>query len=308
MNTVCRLIICFILAVCGGGSCAGIDVTFAVWSDTHFGAYDFNDPTRLEIVDQINRMGEGPLPEDLANKPDFLIHCGDITEKGTPGQWDDPNAADQRSYVQTIARLEPRIKAFATLGNHDSRKGENIREAFAAMYGATYYSFDRGGVHFALLDPYPEMNSAAPTLDKGQLEWLAADLAKQSPKMPVIIVMHILPMCDEALDRTSRLDRASSDALTATLADKNVIAFLHGHWHARSMKEWNGIPVLAPAGFAYYRKGCAGGQPVIGVIRVTDAAFSVWGYDWEKRAFEEKPYYSQPYSRIFMGKMPVLRP
>lgn len=274
------------------------DVTFAVWSDTHFGAYDFADTTRLDIVDQINNLRDAAVPKGFAGTAavDVLIHCGDITENGSAKQWHDPNAPQQQSYVRTIARLDSRIKTYAALGNHDSRKNANIRPAFAALHGGTYYSFDCKGVHFAVLDPYSEMNTAAPSLDQAQLEWLAADLERLSPQTPVIIVMHILPVFDETIDRTSRLNRASSDALAGVIEGKNVLAFLHGHWHARSVKDWNGIPVIAPAGFAYYRKGCAGGHPCLGIIQVTDSAFSVYGYNWEVHTFDEKPLYRKDFS------------
>jgi 3',5'-cyclic AMP phosphodiesterase CpdA len=165
------------------------------------------------------------------------------------------------------------------------------------MYGGTYYSFDFKGVHFTVLDPYPEMNSAAPSLDKAQIDWLKADLTKLATGTPVIIVMHVLPMFDEAMDRTSRLDKASSEALAVAIAGRNVLAFLHGHWHARSLKDWNGIPIIAPAGFAYYRPGCVKGHPVLGVMCLTDTRMDIWSYDWEKRAFETQPFYSRDYSQ-----------
>lgn len=271
-----------------------VNLTFVVWSDSHFGAYDFADTTRLDIMDQINTLGSFHPPEGFVrlgegSPPDFLLHCGDITERGTAVQWNDPNASDQQSYLQTLKHLDPAIKPYAVLGNHDSRKAENIRAPFAAMYHGTYYSFDCKGVHVVALDPYPEMNSAAPSLDTAQLDWLRADLAKLAADTPVIIVMHILPNFDESLDRTSRLDRKSSEALAAIIDNHTVLAFLHGHWHAASVKDWHGIPVIAPAGFAYWRDGCKNGHPVLGVVQITDTAFTVYTYNWEMRTYNFAP-------------------
>lgn len=275
-------------------------LTFAVWSDTHFGAYDYADTTRLDIIEQINSMQNASPPDGLNGplQPDFLMHCGDITEKGTPDQWNDPNIADQRSYLRTIGRLDSRISAFAALGNHDSRKSENIRSLFAHRHGGTYYAFDRAGVHLVVLDPYPQMNSAAPSLDSAQLEWLKADLSALKAGTGVIIVMHVLPMFDSAIDRTSRLDEQSAQALAEVIAGKNVLAFLHGHWHARSIKDWNGIPVIAPAGFAYYRKGCPNGHPYLGVVRISDTEFTVYGYNWETRSFDPAPFFKIPLQAV----------
>lgn len=281
-------------------------LTFVAWSDSHFGAYDYADTTRLDIIDQINTLaalpgpnGFTPLPE--GTQPDFLMHCGDLTEKGTAAQWNDPNAPAQQSYCRTLSRLDPAIRPYAVLGNHDSRKAENIRRQFADMHGGTYYSFDRRGVHIVALDPYPNMNSAAPALDAAQLAWLKSDLDKLAPETPVIIVMHILPVCDEAIDRTSRLDRQSADALAGIIAGKHILAFLHGHWHVQSLKEWNGIPVIAPAGFAYWRDGCKNGHPVLGVIQVTETSLAVYTYNWHTRAYEDVPHYRK---RISMPPQP----
>lgn len=291
--------ILFLLAVAGPVCGSGDVLTFVVWSDSHFGAYDYADTTRLDILAQINALPaaappEGFIPLPDGTLPDFLMHCGDITEKGTPAQWNDPNAPAQQSYLQTLTHLDRRIRPYAILGNHDSRKAENIRKPFAALHRGTYYAFDCKGVHVVALDPYPTGNSAAPALDAGQLDWLRADLAALAPETPILIMMHILPIFDEGLDRTSRLDRQSSEALAAALAGKNVLAFFHGHWHARSVKDWHGIPVIAPAGFAYWRNGCKNGHPVLGVVQLTDTAMTVYSYNWEIRAYEPAPYYQKP--------------
>jgi len=277
-----------------------IPLTFVVWSDSHFGAYDYADTTRLKIIDQINAIGQITPPEGfIAEKdfiPDFLIHCGDITERGTDVQWNDPNSGDQQSYLRTISHLRPEIKPYAALGNHDSRKSSNIRDLFAAMYKGTYYSFDCKDVHFVILDPYSKINPAAPSLDDTQLAWLEDDFKKLMPYTPVVIVMHILPYFDKAFDRTSRLDQQSSEALAKIISGRNILAFLHGHWHTQSVKEWNGIPVIAPAGFAYYRKGCKNCHPVLGVIQITDTAFTIYTYNWENRSYNNTPLYQKNFS------------
>ena len=274
------------------------NLTFVVWSDSHFGAYDYDDPTRLDIMDQINKLSraeapEGFIPFPKGSRPKFLLHCGDLTEKGIAVQWNDPNVADQRSYLQTLEHLNPAIKTYAVLGNHDSRQSSNIRKQFAAFYPGTYYSFDYKGIHFCALDPYPNMNSAAPSLDTDQLDWLKADLDKLVPETPVIIVMHIRPVYDEAIERSSRLDPESGNALAAIVADKNILAFFHGHGHRTSIQDWHGIPVVSPAGFAYYRNGCKNGHPSLGVVQITDSTFSIYTYNWETREYTKNPLYQK---------------
>lgn len=278
-------------SICGHNARGENSVVFAVWSDSHFGAYDFTDATRLAIIEQINNIGSGQIPEGLETAlkdktVDFLLHCGDITERGDNASWNDPNLADHRSYLATLKHLNPQIKHYAVLGNHDSRKQENVRDEFKTLYGNTYYSFDAGGVRFIALDPYPENNTAAPKLDNKQLIWLSDNLKELPAETPVIIVMHVLPVCDQAIDRSSRLDEQSSEQLWRILENKNVAAFFHGHWHKRSVKNFNGIPLIAPAGFAYYRDGCKKGDPIIGVVNITSDQMSVYSYNWHTKSFE----------------------
>jgi len=84
--------------------------------------------------------------------------------------------------------------------------------------------------------------------------------------------------------------------LAAVISGKNILAFLHGHWHRRSVQEWWSIPVIAPAGFAYSRPGCPKGDPYLGVVRITESALSVYGFNWENRSFDEKPLYERKLS------------
>lgn len=61
-----------------------------------------------------------------------------------------------------------------------------------------YYSFDRSGWHFIVLDsthPHPdEPDSYIACLDEQQHEWLAADLAEIPAQTPVLVLSH-MPIC-----------------------------------------------------------------------------------------------------------------
>ncbi|MFI4911604.1 MAG: metallophosphoesterase family protein [Sedimentisphaeraceae bacterium JB056] len=270
----------------------------AVWSDTHFGAYDYNDKTRIDIIKQINDIASKEPPEELKeilkNSPiETLIHCGDITEKGLSSQWNDPDIADQRSYISTVGHLDTNIKTLAALGNHDSRKEFNIRKQFADFYGATYYSRNINNLHVIFLDPYPNLNSAAPILDKEQLKWLAKDLLAIEKNTPILFIMHVLPCHNEKLDRTSRLDKESSEKLYDIISDYNIIAFFHGHWHKRAITKWNNIDIIAPAGFSYYRKGCPQGEPIIAITTLSNDTLKIYGFNWHKDEFEPNIFFAK---------------
>ena len=272
----------------------GRDLTFFVWSDSHFGAFDYSDTTRLKIIDRMNNLAGTKYPAGIfgdtkVSRPAFLLHLGDITEHGYQSEFNDPNIADQRSYLQTIKHLTATDRVYEVIGNHDSRKAANIRKSFAQRHKKMYYSFDIQGVHFVILDAYHYNNTAAPDIDEEQFDWLRDDLGKLKDTTPIIIAIHVQPNSRYKTNRTARPSDKTSDCLWNIISDKNVIAFLHGHHHIVKHTRWFEYDVLAPAGFAYMRKACPPGKPLFGVIRITDNEMTALAYDWHKGQFVSKP-------------------
>ncbi len=264
------------------------DITFYTWSDTHFGAC--NNPNRLDVITQMNKLPGTLYPDYYAKgktvgMPAFLINLGDITESGKAYQWDDTNAPDYASYLQTIKKLMPGCPTYEVLGNHDSKKGNTVRQMVAEKFGKTYYSFDVNDVHFVALDPYTAGLVAAPDLNAEQLDWLAKDLAKLSSNTYIILAMHVQPDANANFDRTSRLGDESSAKLADILKNKNVLAIMHGHWHKLNAAVWNGIDVISPAGFVYGIPGCSCADrhcsQVWGLIHITDTTITSLAYNWE---------------------------
>ncbi len=277
------LLVVFFTAIAFGGEC---DLTFFMWTDTHFGAYDDKDVTRLNVIEMMNNMNKISYPESVSvkgkvAKPAFLLHLGDITENGKAAQWSSPDKPDQQSYLQTIKHLKLGIRTEETLGNHDSRKGENIRNQIIAKYGRPYHSFTEKGVHFVILDPYHWQNSAAPKLDDEQLDWLAKDLNTLPKNTPIIVAMHVWPDTTTG-DRSCHLDEESGGKLLNIIKGKNIIAWLHGHGHSSEHHIWNGIDLLS-TGFCYYRNGCKGGTPTFMVFHITNNRLIAVDYDWDKK-------------------------
>ena len=202
------------------------DLTFFTWSDTHFGAFDYSDTTRLKIIEQMNNLPGARYPPAIFGdtkvaKPAFLLHLGDITEHGYQSEFNDPNIADQRSYLRTIKHLTATDRIYEVIGNHDSGKSANIRKAFAKRHKNMYYSFDVQGVHFIILDAYHYNNSAAPDIDEQQFDWLRNDLKKIKDTTPVIIAMHVQPNSRRKTNRTARPSDKTSDEIW------NIIARFH---------------------------------------------------------------------------------
>ena len=135
----------------------------------------------------------------LSVPPDFIMATGDLVEHG--GQ-----AEEFSNYMEPAS--ESPIPYFNAVGNHDIGKGENLWANYHACAGPDYYSFDQGGVHFAVL------NSITPS-DR-QSAWFEKDLAMLGKGKSVVVFQHYPPTSAE-LRRFDKL---------------NVHSVFTGHWHS----------------------------------------------------------------------------
>ncbi|UKJ07773.1 calcineurin-like phosphoesterase C-terminal domain-containing protein [Solitalea lacus] len=100
-------------------------------------------------------------------------------------------------YKQAVAVAG--IPFFQVLGNHDMdfvdvRSDEQSTETFKSIFGPTYYSFNRGKVHYVVLDNVFSIGAGKRYigyLTEAQLSWLEQDLAYVSKDTLVIVTMHI---------------------------------------------------------------------------------------------------------------------
>lgn len=169
----------------------------------------------------------------------FLVELGDLIDAA------DSVDVEQR-YLKTINSEFSAIckDRHYVLGNHcvDTLKKE---EFLAGVEQETsYYSFDRNGVHFVLLDacfrsdgePYGRKNSqwTDTNIPDIELEWLQADL-KNNDK-PVIVFAH------QRLDVSNNHGVKNNAIVRKTLeASGNVLAVFQGHSHQNDLNEIGGI-------------------------------------------------------------------
>jgi len=88
------------------------------------------------------------------------------------------------------------IPFFQVIGNHDldmeSPTDEASSDTFSRHFGPRYYSFDRGAVHYVVLDDvFWHGSGYLGYLDADALTWLAADLSRVEAGAPVIVATHI---------------------------------------------------------------------------------------------------------------------
>ncbi len=171
---------------------------------------------------------EGTL-RGLGEEEAFILACGDI-------MFDDLSLFPD--YERAVERLG--IPAFQVVGNHDldfdGPTEESSTRTFRRRYGPRYYSFDRGNVHYVVLDDvFWHSAGYVGYLDSDQLAWLEEDLKRVEPGSPVVISLHIPVEGTRALR-----EGASRPTLGGSVANRDFLYrivepyrthFLAGHTH-----------------------------------------------------------------------------
>jgi 3',5'-cyclic-AMP phosphodiesterase len=157
------------------------DFSFVQISDSHIGfSKPFNPDARVTYREAVAKIAAMP------NKPDFIIHTGDVSQLSKDSQFDD---ADQ------IIK-EAGLPVYHVPGEHDVLD-EGGGKAFLARYGkgskgAGWYSFNHAGVHFVALVNVVNLKAGGMgDLGADQLAWLKDDLAAYGSSTPIVVFTHI---------------------------------------------------------------------------------------------------------------------
>ena len=114
-----------------------MSLRFAMVTDTHVGMSPASAERLRPVYAAIARLA-----------PDFVLHCGDITDTGLPVEYE--------RYWQTVpAALRGRIRHVP--GNHEVRWDPTAKGLYREQFGAVPYSFDAGGVAAACPPAAPSM-------------------------------------------------------------------------------------------------------------------------------------------------------
>lgn len=172
-------------------------------------------------------------------KPHFVVELGDLIDAA--------NSVDvEQRYLKTINKKFSAIckERHYVLGNHcvdTLTKEEFLNEV---EQKASYYSFDKGGIHFIVLDscfrtdgePYQRKNFkwTDANIPPAEVEWLKADL-KANTK-PVIVFAH------QRLDVSNNHGVKNNAAVRKVLESSGrVVAVFQGHSHKNDIKDIAGI-------------------------------------------------------------------
>jgi|SRR5579872_2209685 len=189
--------------------------SFVQVSDSHLGFTGSANPdvagTFREAIARINA---------LPQRPDFIVHTGDVTHLSKPEQF-------------TLAREilnESKSELFVLPGEHDLIGDKGA--AFFAAFGRKdapdgWYSFDTNGVHFVALINVRAFEGMG-KLGADQLSWLENDLAAVSSDTPLVIFAHV-PLY-AVYPRWGWATQDSREALAMTKRFASVTV-LNGHIH-----------------------------------------------------------------------------
>jgi hypothetical protein len=193
--------------------------------DSEFTVIVSGDPQPY-TSEQVNYYLNDVVSEMLVYNSDLYLALGDLVE-------DDLDLYDQLN--EGVRHLN--IPAYNVIGNHDMNlKAKNNRfkaETFRRVFGPDYYSFNRGKVHFMVLNSiqYEGWNKEEGTqgryfggFEDRQLEWMANDLKFVPDDYLLVIVTHIPilegPMKKETMDQVFDL-----------LKNRKHLLALAGHQH-----------------------------------------------------------------------------
>lgn len=168
------------------------------------------------------------LESVMADGSRFLVHTGDLVNKGTEDQW--------QAFQQTMAGFA--LPFYPVPGNHDSLSG--ALDGFLTYSGApaAHYSFDRPPVHFTLADSHHGGIGAA------ELAWLREDLGATAQPVKIVVLHH--PPFDP--DGTDHIMAYGNKEFMALMVEQAVDYVLAGHIHAYARAERDGVVYIVTGG------------------------------------------------------------
>jgi predicted phosphodiesterase len=216
-------------------------VTFGLATDIHYA-------DRATVGTRYYRDGLPKLQDAVATwnaaGVDFAITLGDFTDHSSG------TAAQALADLETIDAAFGGLERFHALGNHCQDRLTKAQILAVTGMPGSYYSFDRGGVHFVVLDSnYSADNDGASYgaggfawdvnfIPPAERAWLTADLA--ATELPTLV------FCHYRLHASGQYFVNNAAAIRAIMeASGKVKAVFTGHNHINDLDAVGGIPYYA---------------------------------------------------------------
>ena len=261
----------------------GMDVTFLVTADTHFGVgVDDKDPAstrtvedaqgiekaQLRAIRAMNGIAGKPFPKYVGGavgQPLGLLVAGDLTDTGHPAEWARFVAYYGRDGTDGLLRYP----VYETWGNHDKNYAWYVRKRIEERHGHIRYTIDWQDLHIVCLGEAP---------DDDDLAWLEQDLKRVGNDVGLIVYMHY-PLQGPYSTNNWFGDGDYRARFADTLSKQRVLGIFHGHYHASARYRWRGYDV--------YNVGSAKhGYESFATVRVTDDRMVVGSWDYRSNRWE----------------------
>lgn len=233
---------------------------------------------------QVDFYREDIISELVGTDADFFVTLGDLSG-------DKPNELIKPvADVTGLVGIDNR----AVVGNHDrvveATNPQESEAAFNAVFGPSFYSFNRGQAHFIFLNTVVFTGKGYGYkfgIDERQLSWIKKDLALV-PKDKVIVLMMHAPLFGQQREAGVNVPK-----LLETLQGRNVLA-LGGHWHANNRYDlteadgWKGPEwfvqqaIPAACGSFWCGPNDLRGIPVADNPDGTPNGYTIWEFDGNK--------------------------
>lgn len=198
--------------------------TFAVYGDTR---------SRLDVQREIANKLAGQSPA-------FVVHTGDMVADGN-------NAQMWPQFFEASKELLRKVALFPALGNH-----EKNTPFFAQFFPhpTSYYSFDWGDVHVAVLNSDVGTVARSPAerdrFWREQLDWLERDLAAASSARFRFVALHHTPYT--AIGNRQAAAQKLAAQVVPIFRKYRVQAVFSGHDHNYQRHVADGIQYLVTGG------------------------------------------------------------
>ena len=210
------------------------EIRFGICADVHKDIMHDADERLQAFIDYTNQ-----------EKVDFTIQLGDFCR---PYEHNDTFLSIWNSFEGPH---------YHVLGNHDMDGGFTKEQTIAYLgMKAKYYSFDKKGFHFIILDGNdttdPPQSGYARYIGEDQKEWLKKDLA--STDLPCILFSHQRLEDEWGVENATEIQRILEDE-NERAGKIKVLACFNGHSHLDGAIEINGIWYVEVNSLSYFWVG-----------------------------------------------------
>ncbi|WP_437922129.1 calcineurin-like phosphoesterase C-terminal domain-containing protein [Sphingobacterium sp. LRF_L2] len=182
---------------------------------------------------------------------------------------------------------EADVPFFYCKGNHDFALDGDLNTAavYEAHFGPRYYAFNRGEIHYVVLDNVFHVAPAATYrgyIDEEQFRWLAQDL-EQVPLGSTVVLMYHIPSVSKSFRKISPAQTVSNADDLYALLEGYKVHFLSGHTHLQdhfllAPQLWEHNQASISGIFWQERNFCADGTPVGYSVYVAQGDSLSWKY------------------------------